>query len=137
MFSMNMTLVRKIVANPADFTSAELHDAMDFIVNSPDLSEKQVTRMQEKIEAELKSERVYHIGTDIRDIRSFDRSEKVHFGCALHPEIQFRSKDPFVSQWFPGNATTSDLEFQGKVDEVCPCTLKNGIWTTVSLYRKA
>lgn len=77
---------------------------------------------------------IYPVGTDIREIRSFDRSEKVTFNCALHPEIAFRSKDPFVSQWFPGNDFTSKCEFEGTVDEHCPCTLKNGIWLTTQEY---
>lgn len=60
----------------------------------------------------------------------FNRGEKVTFHCALHPEVAFRSKDPFASQWFPANEYTNQLEFMGTMNNVCPCTLKNGVWLT-------
>ena len=75
-------------------------------------------------------------GTDIRDITgSFDRSTKVTFQCAEHPEISYRSKDPFVSQWFPANELTERCEFNPRLmEEHCPCTLKTGVWVTSSEY---
>lgn len=78
----------------------------------------------------------FPINTDIHDITGeFDRGIKITFHCALHPEIEYRSKDPFVSQWFPANEITERCEFDASLmAEHCPCTLKNGIWLTSAEY---
>ena len=77
----------------------------------------------------------YPAGTDIKDMNYFDRGTKVIFHCALHPDAVFMSKDPFASQWFPANKVTSEAEFSGRINELCPCTLKNGIWLTSFEYK--
>jgi hypothetical protein len=44
---------------------------------------------------------IYPKGTSISAITQFDRSTKVAFECAKHPEHgTFYSKDPHVSRWF-------------------------------------
>lgn len=81
---------------------------------------------------------IYPARTDIREIAHFDRSEKVTFyceSCAAEKgiSVMYRSKDPFVSQWFPANKLTSDAEY-GIVPMPCPHTLKTGTWVTAFEY---
>jgi hypothetical protein len=63
----------------------------------------------------------YPAGTKLNEITSFDRSTKVHFQCPTHPEYTFRSKDPFISSIFPGDAHTSAAEFQ--MVQFCKCPI--------------
>jgi hypothetical protein len=76
---------------------------------------------------------VYPAGTSIWNIRSFDRGTKVYFKCTHCPQYEYRSKDPFVSQWFPANELTEKLSWGG-TDE-CSHTLKNSkCWVTSREY---
>lgn len=59
---------------------------------------------------------IYPEGTHIKDIREFDRGQKVMFKCPQHPGI-FMSKDPYSSRWFPSTHDT----------KLCPQTCKAGI----------
>lgn len=43
---------------------------------------------------------VYPAGTEMSDVKHFDRSMKVLFHCPNHPEAVYASKDPYVSNWF-------------------------------------
>lgn len=63
----------------------------------------------------------YAAGTKLNEITHFDRSDKVHFHCPEHPEYTFRSKDPFISSIFPGDAKTSEAEFQ--MVKFCQCKI--------------
>lgn len=63
----------------------------------------------------------YPAGTKLTEISHFDRSTKVLFHCPTHPEYKFRSKDPFVSAIFPGDAATSAAEFQ--MVKFCQCPI--------------
>jgi hypothetical protein len=63
----------------------------------------------------------YPAGTKLNEITHFDRSDKVLFHCPNHPEYKFRSKDPFVSSIFPGDAATSAAEFQ--MVQFCRCPI--------------
>lgn len=52
---------------------------------------------------------LYPAGTPISAIRQFDRSTKVSFHCAKHPENgSFASKDPNVSRWFGSSQPCDD-----------------------------
>lgn len=76
----------------------------------------------------------YPIGTNLRDIKTFDRSTKVVFACTNHPDIHFMSKDPFCSNWFPGNQLSEDIDW-GKVADPCSDTFKTHAgWVTVTEY---
>jgi hypothetical protein len=74
----------------------------------------------------------YAVGTNVRDIREFDRSIKVIFHCTEHPEFHYMSKQPSCSQWFPANEASRELQW-GKEDP-CPHTAKDDVWVTVHEY---
>lgn len=137
---MNISTARKAVLNPDAYETRELHEALDMLVNDERFTEGQVTRGQERIEAVLKARkekggRTYPAGTDIRDMSMFDRSTKVEFQCAEHSEIKYRSKDPFVSNWFPANEITEQCEWSPRLmAEHCTCTLRKGTWVTSTEY---
>lgn len=57
----------------------------------------------------------YPAGTPIEEVHSFDRGQKVAFKCIDHPQWVYVSKDPYVSNWFPGDKATQDAEFKGEV----------------------
>ncbi len=44
---------------------------------------------------------VYAAGTRLGDVPEFDRSQHVTFRCSDHPEVQWLSKEPARSAWFP------------------------------------
>lgn len=48
---------------------------------------------------------VYPVGTLVRNVREFDRGQKVVFACPQHLEV-FASKDPYSSSWFPATAAS-------------------------------
>lgn len=57
---------------------------------------------------------VYPAGTPLEDVKVFDRGTKVLFKCTEHPQWTYASKDPYVSNWFPGDRVTGDAEFRGE-----------------------
>jgi hypothetical protein len=75
----------------------------------------------------------YPVGTNIRDIESFDRSTKVVFHCVEHPEFWYMSKQPSCSQWFPANEAAREIQW-GK-DDPCPHHSNNDVWFTVQEYQ--
>jgi hypothetical protein len=75
---------------------------------------------------------LYPIGTNIRDIARFDRGIKVVFACKEHPQYEYMSKEPGVSQWFPANEAARQLQWGGK-DE-CHHTLRHDVWFTTREY---
>jgi len=77
---------------------------------------------------------IYPKGTNISEIRHFDRSTKVTFACSEHMEIHYRSKDPFSSNWFPANELANQIGF-GIEEDPCAHTFKNhGEWLTTEDY---
>lgn len=52
---MSLTKAKAIAKNPAAYSVEELDDALTTIVDSPDLTEAQVTRLQAKIDPMLRS----------------------------------------------------------------------------------
>lgn len=50
---MNITTTKKAVRNPEAFSTADLHEALDVLVNDERFTEKQVANGQYAIEAEL------------------------------------------------------------------------------------
>jgi hypothetical protein len=76
---------------------------------------------------------LYPIGTNISDITHFDRGIKVYFGCKEHPQYEYMSKEPCVSQWFPANEATQNLQWGAK-DE-CPHKYPSSdVWFTTREY---
>lgn len=59
---------------------------------------------------------VYPAGTPLEDVMVFDRGIKVHFKCTDHPQWSYVSKDPYVSNWFPGDSVTVDANHSGEAD---------------------
>lgn len=43
---------------------------------------------------------IYPKGTPIKDVKEFDRGQKVVFQCKRHPDSIWASKDPYTSRWF-------------------------------------
>lgn len=48
---------------------------------------------------------VWVAGTKLSEVTEYDRSKKVTFRCPLHPEVQWISKEPSRSAWFPATDT--------------------------------
>lgn len=44
---------------------------------------------------------IFPKGTPVTKVTHWDRSIKAEFRCVRHPQILWRSKDPFSSSWFP------------------------------------
>lgn len=74
----------------------------------------------------------YPIGTNIRDINHFDRGIKVVFACKEHPEYEYMSKQPSVSNWFPANEAARLLQWGNP--EKCHHKLKDDVWFTTREY---
>lgn len=53
--SMSLTKAKAVAKNPGLYTAPELDDALTTIVDSPDLTEAQVTRLQGKIDPVLRA----------------------------------------------------------------------------------
>jgi hypothetical protein len=51
---MSLTRAKAVAAHPSEYSTGELDDALTVIVDSPDLTEAQVTRLQAKIDPELR-----------------------------------------------------------------------------------
>lgn len=51
----SVAAAKRVAANPTDYTTEQLHAAMDLAINSEAFTEVQLTNLQNKIEAELKS----------------------------------------------------------------------------------
>lgn len=135
---MNVTTARKAAKTPDEFSTRELHDALDFIVSDERFSERQVSTMQARIEEVLNSRkavggRTYPIGTNVHDVVCHDRSTKLVFGCKDHPAIQYMSKQPFSSNCFPANEHTKRAEF-GIEDMECDHKFSADVWFTVAEY---
>lgn len=47
------TAAKRVASNPADFSTEDIYAAMDMVTNSEAFTEKQVTAMHTKLEAEL------------------------------------------------------------------------------------
>jgi len=58
---------------------------------------------------------IYPAGTPIEEVSIRDRSQKMIFKCDEHPDVEWASKDPFVSRWFGNPAQGS----------ICPCEWSN------------
>lgn len=131
---MNITTTRKVVKNPEAYSDTELHEALDVLVSDERFTEAQVTKGQAAIEAELNSRKgVYPEGTNIRNIKSFNRGIKVMFHCVEHPQYDYMSKDPFCSQMFPANEAAQRASFGIDKDE-CNHKLRDDVWVTSSVY---
>ncbi len=52
---MSLTKAKAIAKNPQVYTAPELDDALTTIVDSPDLTEAQVTKLQAKIDPVLRA----------------------------------------------------------------------------------
>lgn len=52
---MSLSRAKKVAANPENYSIEELDDALTTIVDSPDLTERQVTRLQAKIDPVLRA----------------------------------------------------------------------------------
>lgn len=81
----------------------------------------------------------YPVGTPVGDIHSgdFDRSIKCEFRCPRHPEQgAWRSKDPFVSHWFPADATAQAFAAQPvAAGESLWCNCPTGSFVLAEAYR--
>jgi len=75
---------------------------------------------------------LHPIGTNIRDIIRFDRGTKVVFACKDHPQYEYMSKEPAVSQWFPANEAARLLQW-GDPDK-CQHKINDDVWRTVREY---
>lgn len=130
---MNITTARKVAKTPEDYSEADLHEALDVIVNDERFTEAQVIKGQAAIESELNARKgVYPAGTNVRNIKEFNRGIKVRFACKEHPQYEYVSKDPFTSQMFPANEAAQAIQW-GKKDE-CSHTLRDDVWFTTSEY---
>lgn len=74
----------------------------------------------------------YPVGTDVRDVRGWDRGIKAIFECKDHPGIHYASKQPAISTWFPANQEAIDIQ-NGKPDP-CPHNIKTGTWVLAREY---
>lgn len=131
---MNITTARKVAKTPSAFTEAELHEALDVVVSDERFTEVQVVKAQAAIELELNHRKgVYPIGTNVNDIKNFDRGIKVHVRCLFHPEVQYMTKQWGVSNVFPANEHTKRAEFG--IDEMeCDHKFRDDVWVTASVY---
>lgn len=75
----------------------------------------------------------YPTGTNVREIKNFDRSIKVHFQCKEHPGPVYASKEPGWSSWFPANEQARDIDW-GKTPDPCNHFRRDDVWVTASEY---
>ena len=73
--------------------------------------------------------KTYPAGTPVLEIRNWDRSTKVHFGCTVHPGSRWASKEPSWSSWFSTNCDAF-----GNPLEDCDCKLASGNFVTLDEY---
>lgn len=76
--------------------------------------------------------KTYPAGTNIREVRGWDRSTKAIFECKEHPGIHYMSKQPSCSNWFPANKAAQDLQW-GQPDP-CPHNAASDVWVLVAEY---
>ena len=72
-------------------------------------------------------------GTKIQDVTTFDRGIKVEFHCTEHPEIVYRSKDPWCSSWFPANQAAIDIH-NGAPDPCDHKLARDDVWVLAEDY---
>lgn len=75
----------------------------------------------------------YRAGTNVRDIKHFDRGTKVTVKCIHHPEIQYRTKEWGRSNEFPANEHTQRAELGIDVME-CDHKFRDDVWVLAEDY---
>lgn len=73
----------------------------------------------------------YPAGTNIREVRGWDRSIKAIFECKEHPGIHYMSKQPGCSHWFPANRAAEDIS---SGSDPCPHNVSSDTWVLVHDY---
>lgn len=75
----------------------------------------------------------YPVGTNIREVRGWDRGTKAVFECKEHPGIHYMSKQPSCSNWFPANKEAIDIA-DGMKPDPCPHTTSSDVWVLAREY---
>jgi hypothetical protein len=76
----------------------------------------------------------YPKGTNIWEVRGWDRSTKAIFECKEHPGMHYMSKQPSCSHWFPANEAAVAARTG---TDPCPHNAASDTWVLVYDYTAA